>query len=104
MRTGCMVAQGDEWPHYARMDATMKELSEGTQINSEGPQMGGSPDDEHTGALAGCSEREYGCWEPFHIRIESELAKYLYSLGKGNLSEGVTIAAKFHRENARGAD
>ena len=98
-----MVAQGDESLHYARMDATMKELSAGTQINHEGPQMGRSPDDEHTGTPAG-SEREYGCWEPFHIRIESELAKYLYSLGKGNLSKGVTIAAKFHRENARGAD
>lgn len=103
-RTGRMVAQGDESLHYARMDATMKELSEGTQINSEGPQMGRSPDDEHTGAPADGSEREYGVWESFHIRIESELAKYLYSLGSGNLSEGVTIAGKFQRANAGGGD
>ena len=76
----------------------MKDLHQ----RSESQQVGDSH--EHTGDSAADPTRDYPIWESFNIRIEADLARYLYSLGAGDYSEGVTIAGKFHREKARGAD
>ena len=81
----------------------MKEPTQSTPMSNGTPQLEVSPVHGHTEPAAG-STRHYPTWEPFDIRIEVELARYLCSLGDGDLSGGVTIAAKFHRENARGAD
>jgi hypothetical protein len=81
----------------------MKERIQSIPLSNGSRQPGVSPDHGHTEPAAG-STRDYPTWEPFNIRIEVELASYLCSLGDGDLSEGVMIAAKFHRENARGGD
>ena len=81
----------------------MKEPTQSTPISNGSRQPGVSPAQGHTESATG-QARKYPTWERFDIRIDVELARYLCSLGEGDLSEGVTIAAKFHRENARGAD
>ena len=82
----------------------MKEPTQSTPMSNVSRQPGVSAAHGNTEPAAG-QAREYPTWERFDIRIDAELARYLCSLGEdGDLSEGVMIAAKFHREKARGAD
>ena len=45
--------------------------------------------------------KDYEGWEFCNIRIGSGLAKYLRSLGGDDISEGVRIAAEFHRARVK---
>jgi hypothetical protein len=77
----------------------MKQSSQGSALNRENPEVGASPAGENAGEEGASSAQSYGNWESFNILIESKLARYLYDLGGGDLSKGVTIAGKFHRAN-----
>jgi hypothetical protein len=47
--------------------------------------------------------KDYEGWEFCNIRIGSALEKYLRSLGGGDVSEGVRIAAEFHQARVKDA-
>ncbi len=49
----------------------------------------------------GQPRKGYEVREVYSIRLEPAMAEYLRALGGDNLSEGVTIAARFHQEKAR---
>ena len=53
------------------------------------------------GTLEGDDTLEYEIWHTYTVRMVPSLEKHLRTLGGGDLSDGVEIAAKFHRETSR---
>jgi len=50
------------------------------------------------GTVDGDDTLEYEIWHTYTVRMVPSLEKYLRTLGGGDLSDGVEIAAKFYRE------
>jgi hypothetical protein len=50
------------------------------------------------GPNASAQSGGYESWEHFNILIDQSLAKYLYAVGDGDLSAGIMMVARFHRE------
>jgi hypothetical protein len=53
------------------------------------------------GQSEGSSTLEYEGWEHCGIAVEPSVIRYLRELGGGDISEGVRVAVRFHREHGR---
>ena len=64
-------------------------------------QKGGENSSTPAPRQSNLSAREYDDWEFCRVRVNSSIAEYLRSLGKGDISAGIEIAVQFHRERVQ---